>query len=208
MDMAAFSIRGRRKDHNQDAHVTDLERGLMVVCDGVTHCDDGGVASRMAVEEFVEHLIAAEPIDRHSLRFAIGQAQQSLRTDGRKLFTTLDAVVVQKDRILHMHVGDGRIFVLRDHGVEQLTEDQVKGRYLANAVGIPNMKAVGRSLPRTEDIRGLALMTDGVWGEFPERQMDAFLRANGPAETIAQSVASALQDPPPADDATFAIALF
>lgn len=208
MDAAAFSLRGSMKSDNQDSFAVDTARGMMVVCDGVTHCDGGGIASRTAVEEFVEHLLICEPIDRHGMRFALTRAHDVLRKDKRQLFTTLDAVVVQDDRILHIHVGDGRIYLIKDSGLEQITVDQVDGRYLANALGIPRLKAASRSMARTPDIKGIAIMSDGVWNELSDPQLEALLLSNGPAETRAAAVASALEDPPPADDATLAIAVF
>lgn len=208
MDTASFSLLGSRKPDNQDSLAIDEARGLMVVCDGVTHCDGGGIASQTAVEEFVEHLLATEPIDRHGMRFALNRAHDTLRKDRRQLFTTLDAVVVQDDRILHVHVGDGRIYLIKDSVLERITVDQVEGRYLSNALGIPRIKFISQSMPRTPDIKGVVIMSDGVWNEISDPELEAALTAGSSAAERATAIEASLREPPPADDATLAIALF
>lgn len=208
MDTAKFTIKGADKPDNQDACTIDSALGLVAVADGVTHCDGGGVASKTAIARFREHLEAQPDIDRHSMRTALARAHDALVKDERSLYTTFDAVVVRNDRLLHIHAGDSRIYLIRDKSVELLTVDQVEGRYLANALGIPRLKAAARSTPRTDDMVGVALMTDGVWGELKPTQIEKLLLANGTAFQRAAIIEDALRDPPPFDDATLAIALF
>jgi len=208
METAEFTIQGADKPDNQDASAIEEDLGLLIVADGVTHCDGGGIASQTAVERFVRFMSGQERIVRHSLRSALSSAQDALLKDKRALYTTFDAVVVQEDRLLHIHAGDSRIYLIRRDRIERLTVDQVDGRYLANALGIPRMKAAARSTPRTDDIIGVVLMTDGVWGELEDPQIDALIHSNGSAQQRAAALRETLRDPPPADDATCVIALF
>jgi len=208
MDLASFSIQGSGKPNNQDCVLVDSARGLIIVADGVTHCDDGGHASQEATRRFADALGSQQQLHRHDLHRALNQAQAALRRDRRKLFTTLDVVVVQPDRMLSVHVGDGRIYELRSSGLRCTTEDHSKGGYLANAVGAPRLRAVARSTPRTDELLGVAIATDGVWNEVNAEELSEILLASETTTERANLLAALLRERDAFDDATFALAVF
>ncbi|MAG55466.1 MAG: hypothetical protein CMJ83_04165 [Planctomycetes bacterium] len=209
MEGASFSIQGSGKPDNQDSHLVDAGAGLLIVADGVTHCDGGGVASTNAVRQFTEALSGDDPPDRHRMRTAISRAHALLRRDKRALYTTFDATIVQEDRILSVHVGDGRIYHLGPDGLERTTEDHVERGYLANALGAAQLRAVVRSTPRSSDVFGVAIASDGLWNEISEPELETLLL--DPEQSLSdrmRALQALLAERSNFDDATLAIGMF
>ena len=70
---AAETDPGKRRDNNEDAHLTDPENGLFVVADGVGGRACGEIASAMTIETF-----RLEPAGR------LGNTAQQARPDLEK----------------------------------------------------------------------------------------------------------------------------
>ncbi|HEY3352781.1 MAG TPA: Stp1/IreP family PP2C-type Ser/Thr phosphatase [Polyangia bacterium] len=135
---------GRKRDHNEDNFLIDKQLHLFVVCDGMGGHAAGEVASQLAIHEvrqavlqnddivqrfasgdgsvradeiltIIEHAIqsACSAIYRH------GQAEPEKRGMG----TTCSVLLVIGERGFLAHVGDSRIYLLRQGKVHQLTED-------------------------------------------------------------------------------------
>lgn len=135
---------GRRRDHNEDACLVDRELGCYIVCDGVGGHAAGEVASQLAVkvvqETLQRHLpvIAAyrqEPafekrpqllaIVEEAIHEACAQVYDLAATDPAKhgMSTTIAMLLTLGDAAVLGHVGDSRIYVVREQQVHQLTED-------------------------------------------------------------------------------------
>ena len=138
---------GRRRSTNEDAFILCEEEGLGVVCDGMGGHEAGEVASRMAVDLFAERV--SEAIARldapgrklSQLRsMAEGlivettqEANAAIHRKGRRehdqasarapMGTTLAMVLVVQDFAVVAHVGDSRVYRMRDGVIERLTED-------------------------------------------------------------------------------------
>ncbi len=139
--MAAASSTGRR-DQNQDAFCVAPDLDLCVVCDGMGGYAGGEVASQTAVE-VIRHFFRANladggitwpyPMERklslaeNMVSVAVRLAHQAIcarrRGKLRQMGTTVVLAACAEDDIVLGHVGDSRIYRLRDGQLEQLTRD-------------------------------------------------------------------------------------
>lgn len=131
--MEGCSDTGRVRSNNEDYLDWDLERGLAVLADGVGGSNAGEVASRMAVTSLLEqipyhHGCTATPDCLQQMRQAIEQAnrrvyESSLHPPFLGMSTTLTALWVCGLQVVLAHVGDSRIYRLRNGKLAQLTVD-------------------------------------------------------------------------------------
>ena len=129
----ALSHSGTAREHNEDACGTysDDLLSLAVVADGVSSYEGGEIASQTAVEvtirAFRESPAAWGPLKR--LYRAAQQANIEIHdralvvTELRRMSTTLTAVVVQEGILYAAHVGDTRLYLIRDGSLVQKTKD-------------------------------------------------------------------------------------
>ena len=131
---------GRVRSVNQDAlgawapqnpRIFALKGRLLVVCDGMGGGPAGEVASRVAVETILGSYKAADVDDGVEVAltcaveeasaavFALVQEDPALAGMG----TTTAVLVHNKDRVTWAHVGDSRVYRLRDGVLRRLTRD-------------------------------------------------------------------------------------
>lgn len=196
-DSLAVSTRtdvGMRRSNNQDSFAVALAstprlwktRGsLFVVADGMGAHAAGELASKMAATLATQsYLKRADQAPPDALRDALLDAHAEIRKRGesdeafRDMGTTCDCLALLPEGALVGHVGDSRVYRLRDRTIEQLTFDHSlvwEARRLPNShpafqklTNIPK-NIITRSLGPTD-----SLVVD-VEGPFPLRPGDAFL---------------------------------
>lgn len=133
--VSARTDTGRLRKGNEDNLYADANeyRGLFIVADGMGGHAAGEVASQMAVD-----LIAAELADLNDLSSpeAGPRVSDTLRLANRQVFqrtmkeidktgmgSTASALLLSDTRYLIGHVGDSRIYLVRDGTMTQLTHD-------------------------------------------------------------------------------------
>ncbi len=134
---------GRLRDHNEDNYLVDKKLCLFVVADGMGGHAAGEVASALAVRIIHEELKKErETIEQagaqsrgggktilHLLELAVQRAcakiHEEARADPSKrgMGTTLSALLFAGSHGYIAHVGDSRIYLLRDGRIQQVTED-------------------------------------------------------------------------------------
>jgi serine/threonine protein phosphatase PrpC len=181
-----YSDKGR-KETNQDFHgiVIPAEpllssKGIAVaLADGISSSDVSQIASETAVSGFLEDYYctseawsvktSAERVlaATNSWLFAETQQSQSRYDKDRGYVCTLSAMVIKSTTAHIFHVGDARVYLLRDSALEQLTSDHrvwvsKDQSYLSRALGIgPRIDIDYFSLQiQTGDL--FILATDGV----------------------------------------------
>lgn len=133
---------GRSREQNEDAFLINAPLGLFLVADGMGGHAGGEVASRLTVEVVERELLAAR--ERSPELFEGKAANGALRDlfeaavkeASREVFersaaeprlhgmgTTLTGLLVQGDTAWIAHVGDSRLYRIRDGAIELLTED-------------------------------------------------------------------------------------
>lgn len=139
--MIAYGIsdKGCRRPTNQDAYATQLleEAGVAIVavCDGMGGANAGNVASRFAIETFMERVqeqvtadMSRETIER-ALRDAADAANETVfRLSMRQpefagMGTTIIAGVITQDKTMLLNIGDSRAYEIDAKNIVQLTED-------------------------------------------------------------------------------------
>lgn len=137
MNIWGITDTGMVRQQNQDYyHIELLEpaMGLAVVCDGMGGAKAGNVASRLAVETFLDTAYT-QPADQWRsepeavLHFAAEQANQAvyyragIDLDCRGMGTTMVAALVIDDLAYVLNIGDSRCYLIRPDGISRVTRD-------------------------------------------------------------------------------------
>jgi serine/threonine protein phosphatase PrpC len=142
---AVRSDPGLRRASNEDSHCTRPDIGLYIIADGMGGHVAGEVASRVAVEAieaFIEETAGAdknrtwpfpfEPslsLEANRLKAAFRLANRRIAAaiadsqDLRGMATTASALLAGTQTACVAHVGDSRVYVLRESGLTQITHD-------------------------------------------------------------------------------------
>ncbi|MEM9658950.1 MAG: protein phosphatase 2C domain-containing protein, partial [Planctomycetota bacterium] len=190
---AAVSDVGMRRSNNQDSMAIALadeeqrwrERGhLFVVADGMGAHAAGELASRIAVDN-IPHVylkrrdlppsqaIAAAVEDANQRIFAKGQDS----VDFQGMGTTCSCLVLLPGGAMAAHVGDSRVYRLRDNQIEQLTFDHSLV-WEMGAAGQASDEEVPAYVPRNVITRSLGphpKVKVDLEGPLPVRAGDRYL---------------------------------
>lgn len=126
---------GRVRQENQDSGLVsepgDWPDGrLVIVADGMGGHKGGATASRLAVTTIRSEFLAAKAADiPAALERAVRTANEVIHTESkrnpdlRNMGTTATVLALQGDSAWWAHVGDSRLYLLRDGRLQQITED-------------------------------------------------------------------------------------
>ncbi len=127
---------GCQRQNNEDAVAVSRDLGLMLLADGMGGYNAGEIASTMAINEVYSTLQAAASAptspptgnaqllenaihDAHNKIFALSQTDSACAGMG----TTIVAAILEDEQICVAHVGDSRLYRLRDGQLTCLTRD-------------------------------------------------------------------------------------
>ena len=147
VEFHAITDVGKKRDHNEDNFLVDPKLQLFIVADGMGGHAAGEAASQIATQALCRALREnAELIERYRsgkvtnrvaawseisavFESAIHSASSTVYETGqvdsekRGMGTTMDALLLVRDRAFYAHVGDSRIYLVRQGTVHQITED-------------------------------------------------------------------------------------
>jgi protein phosphatase len=214
---AVTTDKGLRRTSNEDSHCERADIGLFVGADGMGGHVAGEVASRVAVEAiqvFIQETAGAdknrtwpfpfEPalsLEANRLKAAFRLANRRIAStiadshDLRGMATTASALLTGPDGACVAHVGDSRVYVLRDGRLEQIThdhswvEEQVRAGTMSPTAARqhPWRNVVTRALAGGEDPEvdvtqvqpskpdRYLLCSDGLFSVVPDEQIAAIL---------------------------------
>lgn len=133
---------GCKRDHNEDSVGSDAAHGIAALADGMGGHNAGEVASGLAIESVLRDLpgcletleaeddtdetwspesLAIRAVIEESNRIIHDAASNQPQYQG--MGTTLIVVLFHDDRLTIAHVGDSRVYRLREGQLEQLTRD-------------------------------------------------------------------------------------
>ena len=205
---------GRTREHNEDAFLIDPELGLYVVADGMGGHAAGEVASAMAVAGVraalterraelrdlatklatprcrEEVLSTIEDAIQRACRSIFANAQE--HEERRGMGTTIVVCMVLAECAFITHVGDSRLYLVRDGSVRLLTFDHTvrnelirRGNTpLAEIEALPYKHAITRAVGTYEQTQPesmaielvpgdrIILATDGLTGYLDDRSED------------------------------------
>ena len=210
----AMTHQGLTRSQNEDAHwVTHVlerkddtessSRYVFVVADGLGGHRGGAIASRMAIKAIKEEIHAWHGGDAERLvERAIQKANQKIfcvaQTDPelfQKMQTTITLVVLENDSLVCGHVGDCRLYRMREGQAEILTRDHTMANDMLQihlisaeqAASHPGRHQLTRSVGgdpflRTDVFRQQArpgdtylLCSDGLWSELKSEEIRSAL---------------------------------
>ncbi len=126
---------GRVRKNNEDYYLykkIDDEEHLFIVADGMGGHQAGDVASSLGTIAFAKSFkklrSSGESIS-NALSLALHKANTTILNKAIKepekkgMGTTFSALVVQKNKGYIIHIGDSRIYLIRENNIERLTKD-------------------------------------------------------------------------------------
>jgi len=125
---------------NQDSYCIDIEGRFFIVADGMGGHAGGEVASRIAVDVIKSYLEAKwdqQLSPQELLQSAIDLANDAILKDQeanpmrREMGTTVVVVIFVDDQPWYCHIGDSRLYLLRDAALNQISEDHT---WIAKAI--------------------------------------------------------------------------
>ena len=185
----AATDKGRRRDLNEDAYICDPGKAIFAVADGMGGENYGEVASQLTVEHFsqlITPFITDEdttipfdiPDDGDHFTVALVHAiegannavyQYAAENESHKgMGSTLTAAVYQGNILYVAHIGDSRLYRIREDGIEQITEDHSKVQEMVQkglltpeeARNHPQKNIITRCVGRKKRIRSDVLTVD------------------------------------------------
>ncbi|MGM0555043.1 MAG: protein phosphatase 2C domain-containing protein [Myxococcota bacterium] len=216
---------GQIRDHNEDNYLVDKRLKLFVVCDGMGGHAAGEVASALTVKTTRE-VVASSPgiiedlehdpdnphhrqavlsLLEHAVEQACALVFSAAEGDSERggMGTTCSMMLVSAGYGFIAHVGDSRIYRLREGEPQQLTEDHsllnemIRQGRAQQGDSIPNQHAVTRAVGvratvevdtmdfevRPED--RFIMCSDGLCGYFEEDDTIVELMTQGDAKGVA-----------------------
>ena len=181
---------GMKRTHNEDNLYLPTDERLAIVADGMGGHASGEIASQMAVETVVEFFKSTQEdteitwpfkLDR-GYRYDVNRLITGIKLANVKIFeaaqrepqyrgmgTTIVAALFLDDQVLIAHVGDSRLYRVRDGEIQQITEDHsllndyIKMKKLSadEIANFPHKNVIVRALGMKESVQ-VDLLTDQV----------------------------------------------
>jgi len=241
---------GRKRKGNEDSLFLNPDQNLFIVADGMGGHAAGEVASKMAVEainEFVTLTGGDDDItwpfgldenisyDGNRLKTAIKYANRKVleatreKSEYEGMATTVAAVLVDGETANLAHVGDSRVYLMRDGTLKQLTSDhswvneQIQSGVLSadQARGHPLRNVVTRALGGKPDLQVdmqvhkmqagdvLLLCSDGLTTMLPDDEIHEVLEGSqGDIKRAAQELVTAANEKGGEDNITVVLIQF
>jgi protein phosphatase len=186
---------GMKRGHNEDSLHVENPHQLYVVADGMGGHSSGEVASQLAVETVLEfYLKTHEDEDktwpfkmnrkysyeenrmmvgvRYANRRIFDHAQADLRKKG--MGTTIVSMFINDEHAYIGHVGDSRVYVLREGSIRQITEDhsllndymKIKKLTQEEIDNFPHKNVIVRALGMKGDVQVDVLKEDAREGDI------------------------------------------
>ncbi len=167
---------GRVREHNEDNFLVDKRLKLFVVCDGMGGHAAGEVASALSVRTVRDVISAnrdvidrleANPDDVQSRRGVLDLLERAIHDANARIYeagvedeskrgmgTTCSVLLLSQYRGFIGHVGDSRVYLMRNSNIHQMTEDHSLYNEMVRLgkikpgeqVNLPNKNAVTRAV--------------------------------------------------------------
>ncbi|MGR9116153.1 MAG: protein kinase domain-containing protein [Gammaproteobacteria bacterium] len=172
------------------------------IADGMSGSEDGKLASHCCIIGFLEDYYstpdswsvvhAGQKIlsATNSWLHSQGQARYS---SSQGMVSTLSTLILKSNTAHIFHIGDSRIYRLRQNNLEQLTRDHriwisEEKNYLNRAMGIePHLEVDYKNMPlQKNDI--FLMTTDGIHDFVDDKELKAYLDSDDDLDSIAQHI--------------------
>ncbi len=227
---------GMKRDHNEDNLMLLPEQNLFVVADGMGGHSSGEVASKIAVDTLKSFFEETENDDEitwpfkpdRTLGYDENRLASAVKLANRNIFetalddvrfkgmgTTFVGVQLTDDKaVVVAHVGDSRVYLIRNGAIEQLTEDhsllndykKIQELTPEEEEAFPHKNIIVRALGMKESVQVdvrvespqagdiFLLCSDGLNGEITDPQMLEGVNANPNLDDAVQALIKAACD--------------
>ncbi|HEY3360054.1 MAG TPA: protein phosphatase 2C domain-containing protein [Polyangia bacterium] len=206
LEAAALTDTGTARDHNEDACAVLCDSptcAVVGVADGVSSYPGGETASRLALDVLVRAWGEQPGVSPYK-RLARAAQQANIEVHDLAMVvpelngmaTTLTAVVLDRGELVAAHVGDSRLYLVREDGITQLTKDHTvigervrmgllseeRGRghphrsVLTRCLGRELIVAIDRITRPVQQADALLVCSDGLYGVLEDGEMAALVR--------------------------------
>lgn len=150
-----LSDQGLKRSRNEDFIHINNDRKLYIVCDGVGGAGNGNIASKMAADSCASFIADGEASfnefyrtgQMHHLEDLVKNAMQTACGDVffaahkkpalKGMASTMTTVLFVNDKAILGHVGDSRLYLIRNNQVYVVTEDHTLGREVRERHAMP-----------------------------------------------------------------------
>ena len=214
---------GRQRSRNEDSYLLSPERLLFAVADGMGGHAAGDVASRTAIETLdrlvgpvrettavadrAKELIEATRAANHAI---LDDAEREPERAGMGTTLSILSILPPGDTRLIAHVGDSRVYLLRDGVLAQLTIDHTwvqrqvdlgkltprrarvhpYASVLTHALGVPDEERIDTIMGEIQPDDLYLLCSDGLTTVLDDHVIGGILSAGGPLPGMAQELIS------------------
>lgn len=231
---AAGATNQGRRSSNEDAWLVDLDRGLLVLADGMGGHNAGEVASSLAVHTVQAFLRAATtPPDRDLLAEALSRANARILEEAASspeqagMGTTVVAALISGPSAVYASVGDSRVYLWQEGRLTQLTRDdswvtatlgeqeaaelQRGGNHpmrhvLTKVVGLRPELEIATAECSLESGDCLLLCSDGVHGAVTAAELAELLASGQSVGDLAKAIVALAIERGASDNATAIVA--
>ena len=218
--VASVSDRGLndKRPLNEDSFLSDQERGIFAVADGVGGAEAGEVASQTAVDvlsEAFRHRISDGDDVEDLMELAIQRANASIHQMANEhprfsmMATTIVALHVDGLRATFGHVGDSRLYRLTSDGElrretedHSIVEEEVRAGRMTpeQAANHPSKNVISRALGaessvevdmqtiKIEEGTSFLLCTDGITRHLSDNELRELLVSGQPIEAVCEEM--------------------
>ncbi|AKF06966.1 Serine/threonine phosphatase PrpC, regulation of stationary phase [Sandaracinus amylolyticus] len=220
---------GMKRTHNEDAYDLIDDERLYLVADGMGGHASGEVASKMAIETLREFFSATSQDPEATWPYKMDKArgyEENRLITGIKLAnlriheaaqreprlrgmgTTIVAILVIDDGVLIAHVGDSRVYRLRQGKLEQLTDDHsllndyIKMKRLTEEeiANFPHKNVIVRALGMKETVKVdtrldppqpgdvYLLCSDGLCGPVSDQEIGEIAQSSNDLKGVASKL--------------------
>jgi serine/threonine protein phosphatase PrpC len=229
IELASLTDVGCQRENNEDRYSYwepandqefELKGRLAIVADGMGGYEGGQEASRIAVET-VEEIYSSSSVrdPRAALMKAFQEAHRRIREHAQKhptlrnMGTTCTSIVILAGQLYFAHVGDSRLYLIRDGKISRITNDHSyvgklvehgviraedaethpQRHILTSALGsgpeiFPDVPESPRAL-QSGDV--LVLCSDGLWGVVGDQAVESAVAATKVSDAAATLVEKA-----------------
>lgn len=231
---AGLTDPGLVRTANQDDYYIDQEGRFFIVADGMGGHAGGQEASHIAtqvIHDFLDRHWNSPEGSRALLQQALLEANQAILQDQYNhpersdMGTTIVVVMFRKEEPWFAHVGDSRLYRLRESKLEQITEDHT---WVARAIKVGDLtleqarvhpwrhvlsQCLGRKDLRQIDVRQLdvqqgdrlLLCSDGLTEELSDSLIASHLNSNSAEDKAAVALINAAKEKGGRDNITVVI---
>lgn len=200
-----------RRSNNEDAYCVAPHLGLYAVADGMGGHEGGEVASRIVIESMLHFLERADPSNdtigaaqdlTGAVRWATDRVTGEAVGGLEEMGTTLAAVWVRDNRAVIAHVGDSRVYRLRNGKLALMTRDHsmlndleqqgsaMLADLLRDRIAHVITRCISAGCNAEPDVQVVDIelgdvflvCSDGLSDVLPHRDLETILRDHSPTE--------------------------